>query len=90
MDIRKEWVGLELPLAPGRTGVYERGVMGLFDRKAKQDTVIGYVVLVDDAIKALETKSAKAAAWWRTNASSLFSPGQGLVFQEYVCEPIES
>jgi hypothetical protein len=85
-----EWVGLELPIAPGRSGVYSVETGGLFDGKEKPDTTIGYIVIAKEAIDILETKSRVAATWWRTNVPQLLTPGRALIFQEYACEPIET
>jgi len=90
LEIRKQWVGLELPTAPGRPGVYQTRPIGLFDGAEKLDPEIGYAVLGSDAIAALESKSAEAAAWWRIWAPSVIAPGRILMFQEYACEPIEA
>jgi hypothetical protein len=89
-EIRKQWVGLELPTAPGRSGVYQTRQIGLFDRAELPGSVIGYPVLASDALGALERKSVQAAAWWRNWVPSLLAPGSMLIFQEYSCEPINT
>jgi hypothetical protein len=89
-EIRVQWVGLELPLAPGCSGVYSLRTAGLFDSKERSDTAIGYLVVAKDAVDILEAKSKVAAAWWRTNTPHLLTTGQRLIFNEYVCEPIET
>ncbi|HTB79402.1 MAG TPA: hypothetical protein VK717_00805 [Opitutaceae bacterium] len=87
-EIREEWLGLALPLAFGRSGACQLNVQGILSRTGNPEPQMGYVVLVEDAIDALEEKSPKAAAWWRSNTPQLVSRGRTFLFQEAVCELI--
>jgi hypothetical protein len=89
LEIRKQWVGLELPLMPGRSDAYQLACRGLLSGQELPEPMIGYLVSANDAVHILESKSPDAALWWRTFASSYVSPGKALMFDEYVCEPIE-
>lgn len=95
--VREKWVGLELPLAQWTAGPRTRrtaGVLsgprdvlamiaGLFSGRLNRRT--GYVVDVQAAIAALERVSPEAAAWWRTAAPHLLTPGRRFMFQEHAC-----
>ena len=89
LEIRKQWLGLELPLMPGRSSVYQVGAGGLLSGKAAADPIIGYLVSAHEAVEILASKSPDAAKWWRLFAPSHIAPGKSLVFDEYVCEPVD-
>jgi len=89
LGVREKWVGLELPLQPGRTGAYQLPCVGVLSKKDNRGPVIGYLVAADEAVRILESKAPDAASWWRAHAATSISPGKALMFDEYVCEPIE-
>jgi hypothetical protein len=88
--IREKWVGLELPLAEGRSDVYQVPGVGILSGQPTPEPCIGYLVSAEGAIAVLEHRSADAAAWWRKNAPGIASSGKSLVFPEYVCEKVNS
>ncbi|MBL6752012.1 MAG: hypothetical protein ISP90_15945 [Nevskia sp.] len=82
--VRKEWVGLEIP-------VFElnvRGTEGVLGGKAAPENEGGYGVDVTDALRTLEAKSSAAAEWWSNLISSLDPVPQQLVFGRNFCELI--
>jgi hypothetical protein len=82
--IKKEWIGLELPIEE-RPASIEVGVVS-----GKIGQTEGYFVRIEEALRILETKSPAAAQWWRDN--TLLCPATkrltGLIFSTYVCELI--
>ena len=99
--IRRSWVGLVLPLAPGERGPrspYTIGVLtgpkGFFDaliglllgRLTRQT---GYVVDANVAVNLLGGHSPEAARWWLENAPHLLRRGRRFVFSAEVCELAE-
>jgi hypothetical protein len=89
LEIRKQWLGLELPLTAGRSGAYQVGSGGVLSGKAAAEPIIGYLVSAHEAVEILASKSPDAAKWWRIFAPSYIAPGKSLVFDECVCEPVE-
>jgi len=75
--VRKEWVGLELPISELTNG-FQAGVLG-----GKPENLGGFSVDGQVAIDLLNKKSPKAAEWWRTNAPHVLSAR--LVFKQEVC-----
>jgi hypothetical protein len=66
-EIRRAWVGVELPLYPGETEPSHFQTVGvLSQRGALAD--MGYAVDGPTAVDTLEFQSPEAAAWWRENA----------------------
>ena len=98
--VRRAWVGLVLPLAPGETrprsvpsfGVLTgpRGWGGQILRllTGRYNRTSQYVVPVDAAIEVLERASPEAAAWWRENMPDLIGAGRTFGFAADVCEEI--
>jgi hypothetical protein len=86
LHVRAEWVGLVLPLAPGRPKLVKAHGVGVCSGKPIEGTLIRYVVLVEDAIARLEEKAPEAAAWWRRNVPRLFGKGCTLLFDDSACE----
>lgn len=94
-DVRKAWVGVEVPLhAPGlfRTKSFPLGKrpknrfvrwirvrLGMVERK------VGYLVSAEVAIAALSKKDPGAARWYRENVPELLGPGMTFVFDADVC-----
>jgi hypothetical protein len=79
--VRKEWVGLVLPVAENLPPVaLETGVLG-----GKAENTGGYSIETIIAIQALVDKgSEKAAQWWINNINLTFMPW--LVFNRTVCQ----
>jgi hypothetical protein len=98
--IRRAWVGLILPLAPGEIGARAipgfgvltgpRSLLGKLWRLLTNQYILDmqYAVLVDDAIEVLEEASPTAAAWWRENTPHLIRKGGFFGFAAEVCEEI--
>ncbi len=85
--IRRSWVGLELPLAPGLSGpvlIATEGVVSGQD----DGPMDGYVVLGSEAMKLLAAHDSEAALWWRTHAPHVVAHGYQLVFPAEVCERV--
>ena len=89
LEIRKQWLGLELPLMPGRSDTYQVAGRGVLSGKPLAESIIGYLVSAHEAVEILASRSPDAAKWWRTFAPSYIAPGKSLVFDEFVCEPVE-
>ena len=82
-EVRREWVGLELPLAAGETGARvvpsagvlsgPRSFLAALGRmlRGRFTRRRGYAVEVAAAVAALEHVHPDAAAWWRSNAEGL-------------------
>ena len=96
-DVRKAWVGLELP-TKGGISVFQtaqvisgpksplgRFIAQLFGRLRLEK---GYAVETIVAIEILKQKSPEAANWWIENTPHLLMPGKHLVFISSVCEPV--
>ena len=82
--VRKEWVGVELPVeekAPGPEEGIQYGIRG-----GKPENLGGYFVLTPDAISLLRKKSPEAARWWEINVD--LDSVTRFVFKREVCEII--
>jgi hypothetical protein len=86
LSIRKEWVGLILPLAAGYSSAFQVEASGVMSSVKHDEPEIGYLVRIEDAIAALAKKSPHAALWWRNHAGRLIRSGSNLIFQEHVCQ----
>ncbi|MCX6787527.1 MAG: hypothetical protein NTY93_03365 [Candidatus Kaiserbacteria bacterium] len=90
-DVRKQWVGVEIPLLPNqdfRKGFVTRGVL---EGKPDRQNMDGYHVNTDAAICALKAKNTKdaemAVKWWDDwRKSPLGRTCYALVFAKEVCE----
>jgi hypothetical protein len=84
-QIRRAWVGLELPLAPGQTGPVPLATKGVVS--GQQDGgMVAYVILGSEAVKLLAAHDPEAALWWRTHAPHVLAHGYQLAFPTEVCE----
>lgn len=79
--VRKEWVGVEIPVVEQPVKGIQVGVRG-----GKPQNKGGYEVNTADAIEALRKKSPEAAKWWEDNVP--LASISHLVFAKDVCEPI--
>ncbi|MDO9399376.1 MAG: hypothetical protein Q7T79_01655 [bacterium] len=80
--VRKEWVGLILPVAENLPPL--TFLIGALDGEVKNPS--GYAVETTTAIKTLAIKSPEAAKWWEDNISSDLMPW--MFFHEKVCRLI--
>jgi hypothetical protein len=83
-DIRRAWIGLELPIVNGPA---EGPVFGVVSHHAARCGA-GYAVNGAEAVRRLAAKAPDAAAWWRTNAPHVLTGGYQLVFPADVCERV--
>jgi hypothetical protein len=101
-EVRRAWVGLELPLAAGETGPRDLPVGGvltgartflgkLFNLLTGQRRYAhGYVIDAPQALVLLAEKSPRAALWWREHAPHCWQPGQVFLFHPEVCAELPS
>ena len=78
--VRKEWVGVELPMSESGPG-HQHGVLG-----GQPENIGGYKTNGLTAVNLLNAKSPKAAEWWHKNAPHVLSAE--LVFKKEVCVEI--
>jgi hypothetical protein len=97
-EVRRAWVGLELPLVAGETGPRPvRGVgvlsgprtffgqlLALLTGRSCQ--AYGYVIDAHQALVLLAEKAPWAAQWWRESAPHAVEPGRRFIFAAEVCE----
>lgn len=82
--VRKEWVGLELPVEEDSPGSEKSTQIGA--RGGKPENLGGYPIRTSDAINSLREKSQQAAEWWETNLPLEVVPT--FVFKKEACEII--
>lgn len=97
-EVRKAWVGVELPLhAPGmhRTTGYgilsdpkSRIVRWVRDRLGIPHPRVGYVVAAGAAVDELARHAPDAASWFLENVPHLLGPGQLFPFAAEECRTI--
>jgi len=90
--VRLAWVGLELPLTPGRAGrqlAMTSGVVsaprGWWQRIAalflgRYGVQTGYAVNARDAVNLLQAKDPTAAAWWREHCGHMLDGKRWFLF----------
>ncbi len=83
-EVRRAWVGLTVPLAPGETGPRPVKTPGNAEEK------VGYVVDSARALAILAANAPAAAAWWKKNAPAYLQPGRALLFSPESCEEVEA
>ena len=87
IDIRQAWIGLELPLADGKSqtqrSVRELGVLtgpksllgflaaDIFRLGARTEN---FVVRAEKVFEILEDANPEAAGWWKENTPNLYKP----------------
>src|SRR5258708_18523619 len=81
--VRKEWIGLELPV---EENVDTEGGAQFGAKGGKPENLGGYPIRTEDALSALREKSPKAAQWWEDNVPLEVVPR--LVFKRDVCEVV--
>src|SRR5262245_46741567 len=99
--VRKQWVGLVLPLADGEEGARSARTWSILTGPTtlpaqlwrlctgKDNRTFGYVVDARRAWDILAERSPDAAQWLRTHAV-LKQPGQKLVFPAEICQELRS
>jgi hypothetical protein len=85
--VRRAWIGLELPLAPGQSGPRRVPTEGVVTGQ-RDYAMDGYLILGSEAVRLLATHDAEAALWWRTHAPHVLSNGYLFVFPPDVCDPV--
>lgn len=84
--VRKEWVGLEIPIAdndPDPDDSFQFGILG-----GELKNLGGYTVETKVAIEILERKSPAAAQWWKNYYNYTLGLVEWLVFSKEVCEVV--
>ena len=89
LSIRKEWVGLVLPLASHDRSAYQVETCGVVSGVKSKGSTIGYLVHIEDALAVLAKTAPHAASWWRKHAGRLVAEGGNLIFHEHVCELVD-
>jgi hypothetical protein len=99
-EVRREWVGLELPLAQGETGRRAGAAGGalsgprtflaklLAELVGRPALEHGYVIDAPEALDVLAHKAPWAAQWWRECAPHCWEPGHRFVFAAELCEEV--
>jgi hypothetical protein len=85
--IRRAWVGLELPLAPGERGPRMLDAAGVVWQRPA-GVKMGYAVRGRVAVELLEKQSPEAAAWWRQHVPDVLTAGFQFVFPAESCEKV--
>ena len=101
-DVRRAWIGLVLPLAPGRLqkratrpafGVLSgpqsivAEMIGLL--LGKHVRVTGYAVSSKTALEILSKSAPEATAWWDKNAPRFRRPNQYFLFNAEACQEVD-
>jgi hypothetical protein len=86
-QIRRAWIGVELPLRNSETEPTREVVVGALSGKVG-DFEPGFVVDGAAAINCLAAHSPEAATWWRQNAPHVLQTGYDLFFPSTVCERV--
>jgi hypothetical protein len=99
-EVRRAWIGLDLPLAAGETGPRTVPVGGvltgprtflgkLFKLLAgRRQYSYGYVIDAPQALVLLAEKAPWAAQWWRECAPHCWQPGSKFVFAAEACAAV--
>jgi hypothetical protein len=101
-EVRREWVGLALPLAWGETGARIVGTAGVLSGPrtflgklfsalmGRTRWRYGYIIDAPQALVLLAEKAPWAAQWWRECAPHCWQPGYRFVFPAEGCVEIDS
>ena len=100
-EVRRAWVGMDLPLAAGETGPRElptggvlTGPRTLFGQLLKLLTgrrryAYGYVIDAPQALTLLVEHAPEAARWWRRrHTPHCWEPGRRFLFPAEVCDEL--
>jgi hypothetical protein len=98
--VREKWVGLELPLVPGRWAPGPFRTSGVLTRPRNPFSAIwrrltgrmpqrsGYAVDAAEAVNVLERTAPEAARWWRENAPGIIAHHRHFLFRATNCEDV--
>ena len=86
-EVRRAWVGLEVPLAAGEREPRTLSAAGVITGE-NVGVRQGYVVNGKTAIKLLAVHDTHAAEWWRQNARHVAAGGYRFIFPTNVCEKV--
>lgn len=96
-EVRRAWLGLELPLADGEIGPRNVPTGGVITGPrtflgklwklltGQRQFAHGYVINAPQALVLLAEKAPSAALWWRECAPHCWQPGQVFLFPAEVC-----
>ncbi len=84
-EIRKAWIGVELPLRRRETRPGNYPTEGVVSRGGRE-MAMGYAVDGRAAIAVLAVYAPEAAAWWRKHAPQVLAPGYRLWFPRDACQ----
>src|SRR5207253_2971180 len=87
-EVRRAWVGLELPLIVGQVHTEHIAAQQAVSHQAV-NAPNSYAVEGRAAVAILEAASPDAAAWWRQNAPHVLASGYQLIFPADVCERLD-
>lgn len=98
--VRDAWIGVELvllspePLTFKHTGGVLSGPRTYWAclwwrLMGRGQTVTGYVVDANEAVRCVGRVNPTAAIWWRAQAGSFVQPGQHFIFDVPACERID-
>jgi hypothetical protein len=99
-EVRREWIGLDLPLVAGETGPRTVPVGGVLTGARTPLAILvklltgqrqyqhGYVIDAPQALVLLADKAPWAAQWWRDCAPHCWEPGRKFLFPAEVCAPV--
>jgi hypothetical protein len=102
LEVRRAWIGLELPLAAGEKGPRQVPTLGvlsgprsLLGRVAalltgRAERKYGYIIDAPQALVLLAEKAPWAAQWWRECAAHCWQPGYRFMFPAEVCEDADA
>lgn len=98
-SVRKAWIGLELPVAPGRLrGLRMFFIGGVLSGPRKWWQILvrillgqserqaGYAVNALEAVNMLAAREPLAAKWWREHCPHMLDGKRHFVFAAHVCE----
>jgi hypothetical protein len=99
-EVRRAWVGLDLPLVAGETGCRTVPISGILSGPrtflakllklltGRRQYARGYVVDAPQALTILADRAPRAALWWREYAPHCWQPGFRFLFQAQVCAEV--
>ena len=101
-SVRRAWIGLELPVAPGRLGRLRSFMVGgvLSGPRTWWQTVLrillgqlrrqpGYAVNALEAVNILAARDSLTAKWWREHCPHMLDGKRHFVFAADVCQECE-
>jgi hypothetical protein len=86
-EIRRAWVGIDLPLRRGASWPRPQQSLGVLTGRAPE-VMTGFLVDGNKAIDALASHAPEAADWWRQHAPHVVRRGFRLFFPVEVCERV--